>query len=877
MTQNSKLKLIISYSHLDEDHVNNFTKHLATLRNNGLVDEWYDRKIVGGERYQEVIDENFEAGDVICLCISANFLNSHACRKEIATALRLEKEKGASVVPIILSHCMWKKEPDISPIQAFPKDGTPITDFPNSDLGWTTVCEGLEKVIQKRLEQIKVSLAQEALINNLQLTDEFQSFLRKIELLENAHSRKNVVVLDDVFVYPELDRFDNFEDNKDKNFDEVAGSEQIIANFTNGNNPKILISGENQSGKTTLCKKFFAALREKNLVPVYIADKDGQHSHRLETRIVEAFEEQYGTTISLEQIDRKKVIPIVDNFHLVQSKHKERYIQELASYHYQIVVVDDIFNLNLSDENLTNSFSQFRIKEFSPALRNQLLKKWIDLSDKKSRRDEREVLKEIDEKTELVENSLGTGIMPMFPFFIMSVISIHETSNPLDKITSQGHCYQALIFVYLTRQGVNSDQIGTYFNFLTELAFFFYKENKYELSSSEFEGFMKQYLNKYYLPIERESFLNNLRNAHLIRLNGSGNYLFCYEYIYYFFVAKYLADDPKKHEKIIEKIINNLHKDENAYIAVFISHHSKDNLVLDEIMLNAWSLFDSYEPATLCKKELAFFDEQSNEVVNAVMSIENRSSQERERRLEAKKVSEQNSKKLKSKKEEEATDNALEKDLRRSVKTVEVMGRILKNRAGSLERTRLEEILEEAIQVYLRILTSFFDFIKEEERREEIISFLSERMDKFIQKKEEEKKAAGEKVRELSKEDREKMSRKIFWNANFSFVYGIINKIISSIGSDQLLQAIETIADKKDTPAYFLVKHGISMWYDKNLQTDNIIKKITKDDGFSEIAKRAMRFMIVNHCMMHPIEFDEKQKINSKLGIPLKSFNTKKS
>jgi hypothetical protein len=43
------LKLFISYSHKDETLVSNFISHIAPLKNNGVVSEWYDRKIETGE------------------------------------------------------------------------------------------------------------------------------------------------------------------------------------------------------------------------------------------------------------------------------------------------------------------------------------------------------------------------------------------------------------------------------------------------------------------------------------------------------------------------------------------------------------------------------------------------------------------------------------------------------------------------------------------------------------------------------------------------------------------------------------------------------------------------------------------------------------
>ena len=113
------------------------------------------------------------------------------------------------------------------------------------------------------------------------------------------------------------------------------------------------------------------------------------------------------------------------------------------------------------------------------------------------------------------------------------------------------------------------------------------------------------------------------------------------------------------------------------------------------------------------------------------------------------------------------------------------------------------------------------------------------------------------------------MSRSIFWNINFFVMYGFVGKIIHSLGSNKLTAIIEKVCDNDNTPASFLVKHGILMWYNKNIQIDNIANKINKDD-FSDTSTKVMRFMIVNHCSIHSIGFREKQKIEHKLKISSK-------
>jgi len=195
---------------------------------------------------------------------------------------------------------------------------------------------------------------------------------------------------------------------------------------------------------------------------------------------------------------------------------------------------------------------------------------------------------------------------------------------------------------------------------------------------------------------------------------------------------------------------------------------------------------------------------------------------------------------------------------------VEVMGRIIKNRAGSLEKTKLEEIFKEAMYVHLRILSSFFEVIKSEDEQKAIIDFISERLRKIIE----------EKKKKPSEEKLKRISRIIFWNFNFFVVYGIIDKIIHSLGSDKLTEIVKEVCDEVNIPTSFIVRHGILMWYNKNLKIDEITKRIKVKD-FSEIAKRMMKLMVVNHCSLHLINYKDRQRIENKLGIPAKKLLTR--
>ena len=167
------------------------------------------------------------------------------------------------------------------------------------------------------------------------------------------------------------------------------------------------------------------------------------------------------------------------------------------------------------------------------------------------------------------------------------------------------------------------------------------------------------------------------------------------------------------------------------------------------------------------------------------------------------------------------------------------------------------------MNVHLRILSSFFDLIKREEGQREIIDYISDRLEKYIEKNE------GKKP--LTKEQLINLSRSIFWNTNFFIVYGCFEKMVQSLGSNKLTQVIDAVCRKVDTPSAFLLKHGILMWNNKNLQVDNISERI-KDDGFSETATKVMKMMIISHCSMHSIDYKDKQKIEKRLGLPAKKL-----
>jgi hypothetical protein len=845
------LKLFISYSHKDETLVSKFISHIAPLKSNGIITEWYDRKIETGEEYQNDIDNNLENADIICLMISDNFLSSNACIKEKDVSLTLRDKKGIRVIPLILSACLWTIHKELNTLLAVPTDGKPITSFADQNEGWVDAIKWINQVCSSVI-----------LIKNLKIKESFNSFLNSADILTKSHKNKEILNLKDIFVYPKLKIYD--EEEVSHKYDSEKLKNEILK-FG-----KVIISGENQSGKTTLCKVLFTIYRDLNFIPIYLED-DNKYFGNPHYKLEKAFLEQYESD-NFSLIDSKRIVPIVDNFHY--AKYQEKYIERYDEFSKQVLIVDDIFGLNIRNQALIKEYSKFKIREFTALERNDLIKKWIQIKeDIQIQINPNHLQQSIDEKTELIENSLGIifgkGIMPSYPFFILTLLAAHDTQKPLDsEITSQGHCYQALIYLFLRREGVKNDQIDIYSNFLTELAFWIYDKEGTSVDNDNFQKFLEYYKVNFNLPIPINDIIKTLANVNICKFDSLNQYNFSYTYIYYFFVAKYLSEHIKDKKELINKILSNLHKDENAYITVFIAHHTKSNYLLDELLLNAEILFEKYNPATLDTEELSFFDKHQDKIIKAILpSYKHNADEERKKLLIKKSEIEEQQIEHKSINQQDTTNvqdmPELLANLRLSIKTVEVMGLIIKNRSGSLDLKRLEYIYEQGLKVHLRILTSFIEIIKDEKAEQDIVDLLKERINQIIDESEEEKAFSIDKI--------EKLVRAIYWNINFGVLHGFITKAIHSLGSSNLLNISQTVYNNEKTPSSFIVNQGIKMWYGKNLKIDEIADRVSEKD-FSKTAERLMKYKIVEHCRLHNIEFKDLQKIETKLHIPTKQM-----
>ena len=159
-----------------------------------------------------------------------------------------------------------------------PKDGKAISTFDNKDEAWMNV-----------YNQVKTSVVLYRKQNEIKFTETHKLFLDDATVFSKAHSNKTTLLLSDIFVYPDVNKIE-----KDNELVRLS-SKKLIDSFNVGN--RIVLIGEDQSGKTSLLKTYINELRAKSFFPIYVKDPAELLQGNFYNRLGNLFIEQYETDL----------------------------------------------------------------------------------------------------------------------------------------------------------------------------------------------------------------------------------------------------------------------------------------------------------------------------------------------------------------------------------------------------------------------------------------------------------------------------------------------------------------------------------------------------------------------------------------------------
>ncbi len=834
------MKIFYSYSHKDECMRDQIENHLTLLKDQGYIDEWHDRKIQAGQKIHEEIDIHLETSDIILLLLSPDFLASSECKNEMYKALELKKKNDTIVIPVIVRPCAWKDEENISDLQAIPTDGKPITQWENEDKAFLDIYDKIKNIIKK---------------NPFRLKKDFRDEIIKIEFISQ---HKEDIKLDDLFVFPNI--------KAEYNRRRISGFEDFWKKSKH-----VILKGDDRIGKTVICRKLFLREVEKGIPTILISGNDITSPINHEQLIERKFREQYNGSYSHWKSKNTKLL-IIDDF---SHSTKLQFIKFAKEYFKRILIVvsEDEYLAYFKDEESFVSFELLTLELLGHSKQEELIKRWIGLSN------EQNTPQEITHgKIDQIEDSLNSiilhnRIVPRYPFYILSILQTFEAFMPQSlQITAYGHCYQALITAQLVGNGIQKEDIDSSLNFLSHFAFEIFKRQG-ECSQDEFDQFLKAYNEQY---IIKKSVINRLINNTLsIIRNRNGRYEFNYPFIYYFLLGSFFARHYKEHKNIIEDIAEQSDLKDNAYILIFTIHHTQDDALINTILSHTECAFKQACTATLSAEETKLLENALDKLPKKILSnrsIEEERRREREQRDKEeadlgsnRSIEEERRREREQRDKEEAdlgeleADNDLKEDksindVYRSLKNMEILGQILRNKYGSLSRDKLKEVIGTLTDAGLRLINASTNRANIEGLEDYFIKVLD-----------------NANISEGDKKKIENFLRRQIRSMAFLIINGLLKKVVVSIRKPELLEVVEPMCDQKGTPAYDLIHIFFILDTSENLSSQNV-KKITNilskfEKSRNAVAKRLLSLAVQYYANTHEIDYKLRGKIFQALSL----------
>jgi hypothetical protein len=566
----------------------------------------------------------------------------------------------------------------------------------------------------------------------------------------------------------------------------------------------------------------------------------------IDNKIKEAFIQLYGQRTN-GNFNNNIIVLIIDDFHLLNKAQQQKYIKNITDKKncFAIILVDLMFLGSIEKQKQTELYKKYSIREFGHSKRNELIEKWVSYKGSDDTN-----YKKIDELSEYLNNTFIKGIIPYTPFYILTVLAANEDFVPLNgELTSKGHCYQALIYISLRKMNIAENEIGAFLNILAYIAFNFYENNIMSFSDDMLDAFFRDYSRKFNMPFENEYFIKKMEKSHVFSRNSINQFSFYASYLYHYFVAKYIAEkvSDKNVKKYIEDIYNNLDIQSNAYIGIFIIHHCKNISLIEEVLLNTMLLYDEYPEINLDGDDVKHIDEYAISINEEIIDAYDKSEDERRKALSASDENDEADEIIEENTEKGEVSIAVRK-LKKAIRTIEVMGHILKNHSNEIELIHVNECFLNALNAYRRICNMFI--IEFKKSKDEFIEYVVDRISNI--------------GTSLTRNEISELGQRYFFYYNLTAIYAIIKMAANALGSQSMNKIIHPIIDEIDNPFGYCVYYQCEMWYNKGLPIEEAKSQYKK---FPDTVKFIMRNLIREYTDLHHIEIKIKQEIAEKFDM----------
>ncbi|GAA6530170.1 hypothetical protein LPYR103PRE_21430 [Segatella asaccharophila] len=681
------------------------------------------------------------------------------------------------------------------------------------------------------------------------LRKEFSDSLDSIEI-PLKHSAKENLRLSDVYVYPDLESFAAL----DSKVIQYTDASILSTDKEDGRN--IFIEGDSQSGKSSLIRMTFMSFIQKGTFPLLIRGADIKNLN-INQLLYRAYKRQYEnkefTYNAYCQLDiEQKVLFIEDlNESNLNRNGVHSMLEELRKLFSKVIIT--ISTSFVNEPFLTGTGNDdvkyYHLKSFGYEKRNQLIEKWIYIGKDRNTVKRAELEQKVKLTFDQISSLLGEQYMPSYPVFILSLLQ--SLSNSLKSFnltqTAYGYCYYSLIIAALVKEGVNQNKVEGIIQFLLKLAFSLYEKSKNSFSKENYHNFYLSYIKSYRASYTEDKLLEVLQDSYIIK-DSEGDYKFTYKYIFYYLIAANISQlrDETIQKKIIKDLCDNMHKEKEANILIFLVNQNIIPDVIQELIFYSWLPFENFNPITLNTDDKLFTQVKSiaEEIKMDVICNDVNPHEERVKELKHKDSKNREQRKAPIITEAEIDKNKDLRDVSSSIKIVRILGQIIKNQRYTFKRDTLLRLVEESYNVSFRTIAFLSEMIGKS--KVEIVDYIKK------------------KNKNITKEDATKIENrvtKVLQSMLYRFCLDNFSNISASVGAPGMSDLFNDVSHNMGTPAAKIVSFTINSYYNKLRIVD--LKRIMDEFRNNPVAKEIVRARVINYVYHNYVNWDERQKIGN--------------
>ncbi|MEN0064880.1 MAG: metallophosphoesterase [Myxococcota bacterium] len=675
-----------------------------------------------------------------------------------------------------------------------------------------------------------------------------------------SHPRVARLRLSDLFVYPDLQDLPVTGRKKGELIGDLPG--YILSRR------RVVIVGEEKSGKSSLAKRTVADLRTRDVLPLLASGAEfaPKNIEKMKRGIRKLFVAQY----SKDRLDKFMALApkyrgiVIDDYHRVRltKPARARMLDALEDFFGTVVLLasNDVRLEYLSQAGEKASthpifdYSHAELLQLGHRRRHDVVARWYslgrDLSDSQVVAAlQREAIK----AEESISNLIGKGLVPSYPLFVLILLQQLEAGRNHDTSAgSQGYLYHTLIVTALSKVAKRPHEIDSRINYLTELARFFRTEELDSIDADTLAEWHRAYCDRQLIKASYPSYVEELVSVGLLR-RSEDHITFGYPYIEFFFVARFLKShlhDSAIRDEVVE-LARSVHLETNATIMLFLSHLSSDPFVLDTMIEAAASLFED-QPEWNTDRQTKYLNELVAETPTLALgdrTVEENRNEELEKRDRAEAVSESSP--------WEDDPDAFDEEIRpilminSAFKTIQIIGQILRNYPGSLDGKRKVELADHCYRLGLRVLHYLYSVMEShgEDFLKAIIEYVS-------------------KLRPESRRHQVTMeANSVLFALCERMAFGVIRHVSQSVGLEELspvYREVERLGESR-TP-FRLIDLSIKLDHNRSTPAEQAIR-LYEDERRNTLVATIIRRLVWYHLYLFPSSYKVRQRLCEKLSI----------